>query len=78
MRYLRWDDLNVSARELLERVRRCADSVDLVPGISSVQMAMARTGISLEDSVFITLHKRADSTSELEELVTTSTRGGGT
>ena len=64
-----WGDLNVSARELLERVRRRADSVDLVPGISSVQMAMARTGISLEDSVFITLHKRADSTSELEELV---------
>ncbi len=64
-----WGDLNVSARELLERVRRRANSVDLVPGISSVQMAMARTGIFLEDSVFITLHKRADSTSELEELV---------
>ncbi len=64
-----WGDLNVSARELLERVRHRADSVDLVPGISSVQVAMARTGIFLEDSVFITLHKRADSTSELEELV---------
>ena len=64
-----WGDLNVSARELLARVRRRADSVNLVPGISSVQVAMARTGISLEDSVFITLHKRADSTTELEELV---------
>ncbi len=64
-----WGDLNVSARELLERVRRRADSVALVPGISSVQVALARTGISLEDSVFITLHKRADSASELEELV---------
>ncbi len=64
-----WGDLNVSARELLARVRRRADSVHLVPGISSVQVAMARTGISLEDSVFITLHKRADSATELEELV---------
>ena len=64
-----WGDLNVSARELLERVRRRADTVKLVPGISSVQVAMARTGISLEDAVFITLHKRADSASELEELV---------
>ena len=64
-----WGDLNVSARELLERVRRRANRVSLVPGISSVQVAMARTGISLEDSVFITLHKRADSASELEELV---------
>ena len=64
-----WGDLNVSARELLARVRRRADSVRLVPGISSVQVALARTGISLEDAVFITLHKRADAESELEELV---------
>ncbi len=64
-----WGDLNVSARELLARVRRRADSVRLIPGISSVQVAMARTGISLEDAVFITLHKRADAESELEELV---------
>ncbi len=64
-----WGDLNVSARELLERVRRRSDEVSLVPGISSVQVAMSRTGISLEDAVFITLHKRADSGSELEELV---------
>ena len=63
-----WGDLNVSARELLERVRRRADSVRLVPGVSSVQVAMARAGISLEDAVFLTLHKRADSGSELEEL----------
>ncbi len=54
-----WGDLNVSARELLERVLRRADSVRLVPGISSVQVAMARTGIFLEDSIFLTLHKRA-------------------
>ena len=64
-----WGDLNVSARELLARVRRRTNRVELVPGISSVQIAMARTGISLEDAVFITLHKRADTASELEELV---------
>ena len=64
-----WGDLNVSARELLARVRRRADNVKLVPGISSVQVAMARTGISLEDAVFITLHKRADTEGDLDELV---------
>ena len=64
-----WGDLNVSARELLARVSRRADELALVPGISSVQVAMSRTGISLEDAVFITLHKRADAGSELEELV---------
>ena len=64
-----WGDLNVSAKELLDRVRRRVDHVDLVPGISSVQIAMSRTGISLEDVVFITLHKRDGVDSALQELV---------
>ena len=64
-----WGDLNVSAKELLDRVRRRVDHVDLVPGISSVQIAMSRTGISLEDVVFITLHRRDGMESALQELV---------
>ena len=64
-----WGDLNVSAKELLERVRRRVDHVDLVPGISSVQIALSRSGISLEDTVFITLHRRDGAGSALEELV---------
>ena len=64
-----WGDLNVSARELLARVRKRADIVELVPGISSIQVACARTGIFMEDSLFITLHKRAEPDGDLEELV---------
>ncbi len=64
-----WGDLNVSARELLARVRRRADQVTLIPGISSVQIACARAGISLEDVVFITLHQRREIEGDLEELV---------
>ena len=64
-----WGDLNVSARELLARVRKRADIVELVPGISSVQMACVRSGISLEDSLFITLHKRQEIDDDLDELV---------
>lgn len=64
-----WGDLNVSASELLARVRRRADEVKLVPGISSVQVAMARAGISLEGAVFVTLHKRAETQDDLEEAV---------
>ncbi len=64
-----WGDLNVSARELLERVQRRAANVQLVPGVSSIQFACARTGIFMEDSLFITLHKRADTGSDLDELV---------
>ena len=64
-----WGDLNVSASELLARVRRRAGKVKLVPGISSVQVAMARAGIALENAVFITLHKRAEDEDDLEEAV---------
>jgi cobalt-precorrin-7 (C5)-methyltransferase len=64
-----WGDLNVSAKELLARVRRRADHVELIPGVSSIQIACARTGISLEDSLFITLHQRQDSALDLAELL---------
>ena len=66
-----WGDLNVSAKELVNRVRRRADTVALIPGVSSVQMACARVGIALEESLFLTLHQRWDRGSELGELVDT-------
>jgi cobalt-precorrin-7 (C5)-methyltransferase len=59
----------VSAKELLARVRRRADHVELIPGVSSIQIACARAGIFMEESLFITLHKRADTDSDLDELV---------
>ncbi len=64
-----WGDLNVSARELLARVQKRADRIELIPGISSVQIACARAGIFLEDSLFLTLHKRLESDDDLQELV---------
>ncbi len=62
-----WGDFNVSARELVARVRRHADRVDMVPGVSSLQIACARAGVSLEEVVFITLHQRQSAADELEE-----------
>ena len=70
-----WGDLNVSAKELLNRVRRRADAVALIPGVSSVQIACARAGISLEESLFLTLHQRWDRGSELGELVDSLQQG---
>ena len=64
-----WGDLNVSAKELLDRVRKRVDRVELVPGISSVQIAMSRTGISLEHTVFVTLHVRSGTEDALDELI---------
>ena len=62
-----WGDLNFSAKELLDRVRRRADA-ELVPGVSSVQVACARTGLTMESSVFITLHARDGHEEGLREL----------
>lgn len=63
-----WGDLNFSAKELLDRVRRCAD-VELIPGISSVQMACARLGMTIETSMFITLHAREGHEEGVRELI---------
>lgn len=62
-----WGDLNFSARELLDRVRRRTD-VELIPGISSVQVACARLGLAMETSLFITLHARDGHEEGLTEL----------
>lgn len=62
-----WGDLNFSAKELLDRVRRRAD-VELIPGISSVQVACARLGLTMESSLFITLHARDGHEAGLREL----------
>ncbi len=64
-----WGDLNFSARELIARAARKADHLELFPAISSVQVACARAGIPMEESVFITLHQRQQSGSKLEETV---------
>ena len=62
-----WGDLNFSSKELLDRVRRRAD-VELIPGISSVQVACARLGLTMETSLFITLHARDGHEEGLREL----------
>lgn len=63
-----WGDLNFSSKELLDRVRRRAD-VELVPGISSVQVACTRLGFTMETSMFITLHARDGHEEGMRELI---------
>jgi cobalt-precorrin-7 (C5)-methyltransferase len=70
-----WGDVNVSARELIDRVRQRVDLVHLVPGISSVQVACIRLGLALEESLFITLHARAGHDTATRELLS-ALRGG--
>lgn len=63
-----WGDLNFSAGELLARLRRRVE-VELIPGVSSVQVACARLELAMETSLFITLHVRDGHQSGLDELI---------
>jgi cobalt-precorrin-7 (C5)-methyltransferase len=62
-----WGDVSFSARELVDRVRSRVDHVELIPGISSVQVACARMGLAMEQSVFVTLHARDGYQDALQE-----------
>lgn len=64
-----WGDPNVSARELVERVKIVCPDVVVEPGVSSVQVACARAGLAMEESVVVTLHARTGVEQALDELV---------
>lgn len=62
-----WGDINFSASELIDRIRNKVSVLELIPCVSSVQIAATRSGLKMEESVFITLHKRSDD-DDLKEL----------
>ncbi len=64
-----YGDLNFSARELIERVERHCGPTLRVPGISSVQVACARAGLAMEETLFLTLHVRGGIERAQAELV---------
>ncbi len=70
-----YGDLNVSAGELLARAEAACGEVRRVPGISSIQIAMARSGLTLERSLFISFHKRADIEEDKRELLDAAMEG---
>ncbi|MBI4499469.1 MAG: precorrin-6y C5,15-methyltransferase (decarboxylating) subunit CbiE [Chloroflexi bacterium] len=61
-------DPSFPGSELLALARQTCGPLRLVPGVSSVQIACARAGLAMEDTLFITLHKRADLAGDREEL----------
>ncbi len=70
-----YGDVNFSAGELIARAEAACGPVIRLPGISSVQVAMARAGLAMETSLFITLHKRADITPDKAELLAAARQG---
>ena len=70
-----WGDVSFSARELVDRVRSRVDRVELIPGISSVQVACARLGLAMEQTVFMTLHVREGHQDALKEAAEVLLKG---
>ncbi|MSQ13447.1 MAG: precorrin-6y C5,15-methyltransferase (decarboxylating) subunit CbiE [Dehalococcoidia bacterium] len=70
-----YGDPSVSAREFVELVRKHWPDAPMVPGVSSVQVSIARAGIAAEDSIVITLHRRGGTEQALAELEETARSG---
>lgn len=72
-----WGDPSVSERQLLERLEHAGLTPEIVPGVSSVQVAAQRARISLDESVVISFHKAGDLESDKEFLWTAMDAGRG-
>ncbi len=74
-----WGDFNFSGKELVERVKQAGLpynlEYELIPGISSLQIACARAGLAMEESLFITLHRRGGLEAAEAELALALRRG---
>jgi cobalt-precorrin-7 (C5)-methyltransferase len=63
-------DPNHSGYQFLGKVERAVDApVEVLPGISSLQIAASRARTPMEDSEFVTLHKSGDLDADLDRLV---------
>ena len=70
-----YGDLNFSAQELIARVERHCGPGLRIPGISSVQVASARAGLAMEETLFVTLHARGGIARARDEIVATALAG---
>lgn len=70
-----YGDVNFSAQELIARVERHCGKVDRISGISSVQIACARGGLAMEETLFFTLHARDGIQAAQEEIVAAAAAG---
>ncbi len=70
-----YGDVNFSAQELIIRVERHCGRVERIPGISSVQVACAKAGLAMEETLFFTLHARDGIQSAQESIIATALAG---
>lgn len=71
-----WGDPNVSGYQFLGRVEKAVDgSVQVVPGVSSIQVAASRSRIPLEHASLASLHRRGEVTDDVDRLATAAREG---
>ncbi|GAC1401423.1 MAG: cobalt-precorrin-7 (C(5))-methyltransferase [Ktedonobacteraceae bacterium] len=70
-----YGDVNFSAQELIFRVERHCGRVERIPGISSVQVASAKAGLAMEETIFFTLHARGGIESAQENILAAALAG---
>ena len=64
-----YGDPNFSDKQFVEKIKSVCMDVKVIPGISSVQVSCAKAGLTMEGSMFITLHKSGRIDNEKEELL---------
>ena len=62
-------DPNFSDRQFIKKIRSAFGQIEVIPGISSVQIACAKAGLAMEDTRFITFHKSGSIKAEKMELM---------
>lgn len=71
-----WGDPNVSGYAFLGRVDAAIERpVTVVPGVSSIQVAAARSRTPIERSAVASLHRRGDVTDDLDRLAAAAAGG---
>jgi cobalt-precorrin-7 (C5)-methyltransferase len=70
-----YGDLNFSAQELIARVERHCGVIERIPGISSVQVASAKSALAMEETLFFTLHARDGIEAAQQEIIAAATTG---
>ena len=62
-------DPNFSDQQFIKKIRSACGQIEVIPGISSVQIACAKAGLAMEDIRFITFHKSGSIKAEKMELI---------
>jgi len=68
-------DPNFSDQQFIKKIKSAFGQIEVIPGISSVQIAVLKAGLAMEDIRFITFHKSGSIKAEKMELIKALKKG---